>query len=309
VNTIPHYDAVVIGSGFGGSINALRVARSGRQVLVLERGRRYRPGEFPRDVSDVHRLFWRYPRHPEFRGLYDVRFFSGLAAVVASGVGGGSLIYANIHIRPDADVFDDPRWPASINRGTLDRHYDTVAQMLQIAPVPLHLDLPKRVAFVEAARRLGHAVFDPDEAIKWKADDASDRSACRLCAECEFGCQYGAKSTLDLTYLAEAERLDAVVRPEAYVTHVERAIGGYRVHFRDTSRGDGAPGDEAVLGRRVVVSAGTLGTNELLLRCRDVSRTLPRLSSRLGHGYSANGDFWVRSWAVRAISSRGLDQM
>jgi cholesterol oxidase len=107
-------DTVVVGSGFGGSIAAMRLAQAGRSVVVLERGKRYQPGQFPRDVTDVENLLWRYPGRNKFRGLYDVRFFSGLAAVVASGVGGGSLIYANIHIRPDDNVFDDPRWPASV---------------------------------------------------------------------------------------------------------------------------------------------------------------------------------------------------
>src|SRR5262245_14664830 len=117
------WDAVVVGSGFGGSINALRLAEAGKSVLVLERGRRYRPGEFPRDVTDVDNLLWAYPRKPSRRGLYDVRIFSDIAAVAASGVGGGSLIYANIHIRPDEKIFDDPRWPRSINRRQLEPYY------------------------------------------------------------------------------------------------------------------------------------------------------------------------------------------
>jgi cholesterol oxidase len=159
-----HYDAVVIGSGFGGSINALRLAEAGRSVLVLERGRRYRPGEFPRDVRDVDRLFWRYPRRSGSRGLYDVRFFSGIAAVVASGVGGGSLIYANIHIRPDPVVFEDPRWPRAIHRRSLDPYYDRVAAMLGIAPIPADVPLVKRDIYREAARQVGRPVFDPDMA-------------------------------------------------------------------------------------------------------------------------------------------------
>src|SRR5207244_5971188 len=114
-----HADAVVVGSGFGGAIAALRLAEAGRSVVVLERGRRYEPGSFPRNVTDADALFWRYPRHPESRGLFDVRVMSGIAVVAASGVGGGSLIYANIHIRPDPVVFEDPRWPPSINRATL----------------------------------------------------------------------------------------------------------------------------------------------------------------------------------------------
>ena len=85
------FDAVVVGSGFGGSINALRLAQAGKSVAVLERGQRYTPATFPRDVRDVDKLFWRYPDHQQSQGLYDLRFFSGLGAVVASGVGGGSL--------------------------------------------------------------------------------------------------------------------------------------------------------------------------------------------------------------------------
>ena len=122
----PIYDVAVVGSGFGGSICALRSAELGRSVVVLERGRRYRPEDFPRNVRDIDALFWRYSRRPAATGLYDVRFFSGLAAVVASGVGGGSLIYANIHVRPDPIVFEDARWPAGTDRATLDPYYDRV---------------------------------------------------------------------------------------------------------------------------------------------------------------------------------------
>ncbi|MBA3767257.1 MAG: GMC family oxidoreductase, partial [Acidobacteria bacterium] len=197
-----HFDAVVVGSGFGGSINALRLTQAGKSVLVLERGKRYKPGEFPRDVTDVKNLFWRYPKHPDFRGLYEMRFFSGISAVVASGVGGGSLIYANIHIRPDSSLFDDPHWPQSINRQSLDPYYDKVAAMLGIAPIPPEIKLIKRDVYREAARKTGHEVFDPDQAVSWKEPVGPGREACRLTAECEFGCQYGAKNTLDLTYLA-----------------------------------------------------------------------------------------------------------
>ena len=157
------YDAVIIGSGFGGSINALRLAQAGTSVLVLDRGRRYRAGEFPRDVTDVNNVFWRYPGKAESRGLYDVRFLSGVATVVASGVEGGSLVYANVHIRPEASVFDQPRWPRSINRARLEPYYDRVAKMFRVSPVPQKLGLPKRDAFYEASRKMHREVFDPDE--------------------------------------------------------------------------------------------------------------------------------------------------
>jgi cholesterol oxidase len=281
------YDAVIVGSGFGGSINALRLAEAGKSVLVLERGRRYNPGEFPRDIEDVTRLFWRYPKHPDFRGLYEMGIFSGIATVVASGVGGGSLIYANIHIRPDPVVFEHPRWPRSINRKSLEPYYDKVAEMLGIGPVPEDVPLPKRDAFRRAAQQLNRDIFDPDQAVSWKEAGGPGREACRMAAECEFGCQYGAKNTLDLTYLAKAEQLGARIQTGTYVTHVEPVQGGYRIHYRDVETGSAASVDAP----RAVLSAGTLGTNKILFQSRDVFRTLPNLSAKLGSGFSGNGDF------------------
>lgn len=274
-----HYDAVIIGSGFGGSVNALRLAQAQRSVVVLERGRRYKTGEFPRDATDVRRLFWRYPREPRFRGLYEVRFFSDIATVGASGVGGGSLVYANISIRPDAIVFEHPAWPPSINLARLDRYFDTVARELRVSPAPLEHYLPKREAFREAAKKLNQKTFDPDQAVDW--------DKCRMVSECEFGCQYDAKNSLDRTYLGKAERHGASIQTAANVTHIEPQKSAYRVYYTDLNDGSSC----SITGTRVVISAGTLGTNEILLRSRDLTRTLPRLSRRLGHGYSGNGDF------------------
>jgi cholesterol oxidase len=282
------YDAVVVGSGFGGSIAALRLAEAGKSVLVLERGRRYRPGEFPRDVTDVDRLLWDYPRRRQSLGLFDLQFFSGVGVVTASGVGGGSLIYAGIHIRPDAVVFDDPRWPRSIDRAVLEPYYERVAELLGIGPIPADVALPKRDAYRNAAATLGREVFDPDMAISWIEPGVQGREACRLVAECEFGCQHGAKNTVDLTYLAGAEELGATVVTGAHVSHVEPVGGGgYTVVYDHVPTGPGA----SVTGSRVILAAGTLGTNEILLRSRDLFGTLPALGPALGIGFSGNGDF------------------
>jgi cholesterol oxidase len=271
------FDAVVVGSGFGGGVHALRLAEAGRSVLVLERGRRYEPADFPRDVRDVDTLFWRQPR-PKARGLYELHFFSGLGVVTAAGVGGGSLVYANIHVRPDPAVFDDPRWPKDVRRPLLDPWYDRVAARLQPAPTPPDLRLPKRHVFREAARALRRDVFDPDEAVDWKL--------CERIAECEFGCRLGAKRTVDRTYLREAEQLGARLRTGALAHRVEPTLDGYNVHYEDLATGR----RETATGRRVVLCAGTLGSNAILLRSRE-SGALARLSPRLGHGFSANGDF------------------
>ena len=293
------YDAVIIGSGFGGSINALRLAAAGHSVLVLERGRRYAPADFPRDIQDVDSVLWRYPKPREAQGLFDLRMLSGVITVSASGVGGGSLVYASIHYRPQAVIFEDPRWPDAFNLDSLDPYYRKVSAALGVETVPTRLKLAKRDAFHRAAATLGHTCFDTPQAVSWDRvfGAGEGRQVCQLCAECEFGCPYGAKNTLDFTYLAEAEAHGARVRTHAQVGHIAPArvasgtgsgsSPGWAVHYEDTNTGEPA----MVVGRRVVVAAGTLGTTELLLRSRDLTRTLPKISSRLGHGYSANGDF------------------
>jgi cholesterol oxidase len=282
------FDAIVVGSGFGGAIAAARLAAAGRRVVVLERGRRYRPGDFPRDVKRVEDLFWDQPGHGKRRGLYDVRAFDGIGAVVAAGVGGGSLVYANIHIRPDAVVFDDPRWPAPFTRAFLDPYYDRVAARLEVAPVPETIQLAKRDRYREAAAALHRPIFDPDQAVRWSGAKDGDRGPCELVAECEFGCRRGAKNTLDVTYLADAERHGAAVRPNVWATHVApNPGGGYQVNVVDSASGS----QSSLTGTQVVLSAGTLGTNEILFRSRDDAKTLPNVSRQLGRGYSGNGDF------------------
>lgn len=287
----PPVDAVVVGSGFGGSIAAYRLAEAGHSVMVLERGRRYRPGDFPRDVTDIDALFWRRRRGGQAIGLYDLRFFSDMGCVVAAGVGGGSLVYANVNVRPDEEVFDDPRWPAGINRATLEPFYDRVAKMLEVAPVPVGQRMPKRDRFRHAGELLDRPVFDPDESVHWPAStvyEASTRHrACEFLAECEFGCQIGAKRTADTTYLADAEDRGAIVRPGRLVDGLHAVTDGYAVTHRNVITG----AQEVTVAKRVVLAAGTLGTNELLLRCRDQLTTMPSLSRALGQGFSANGDF------------------
>jgi cholesterol oxidase len=213
------------------------------------------------------------------RGIFKMTFLPHVTALSGVGVGGGSLVYANIHVRPDDTAFDDPRWPRAITRSALDAYFDRVAATLRLSPPPSTLRLPKRDAFRRAAQALGRPVFDPDMAVDW--------NACRLGADCEFGCPHGAKQSLDVTYIAGAEALGASVRPRAFATHVQPDGDGYRVHFIDGQTG----ARDSAAGRRVVLAAGTLGTNEILLRSWSDAATLPRLSAALGTGISANGDF------------------
>lgn len=308
-----HVDAVVIGSGFGGSVGAYRLAVAGLSVVVLERGRAYPPGTFPRRPAEMGTAFW----DPKERlyGMYDVWSFGGCDSVVASGLGGGSLIYANVLLRKDERWFvhEEPladggfeSWP--VTRAELDPHYDAVERMLGATPYPL--DHPayartlKTIAMRDAAMELGLDWQRPPLAISFAPAPGAEpglglpivapeygnlhgvpRHTCRLCGECNMGCNDGAKNTLDHTYLSAARHYGADLRPlhEARVVR-QRAGGGYAV---DYVRHDGTHGIRTIDCDRLILAAGTFGTTYLLLRSRS---GLPGLSGTLGSRFSGNGD-------------------
>lgn len=220
-------DTVVVGSGFGGAVTAYRLAETGRSVVLLERGKPYPPGGFPRTPADMARNFWDPSRG--LHGLFDIWSFRGLEGVVSSGLGGGSLIYANVLLRKDERWFvhESPlpgggyeNWP--IGRADLDPHYDRVEHMLGATRYPYD-DTPKTRALRQAAARLDLAVSRPPLAVSFgprpgappvpgaQIDEPAygnlhglPRSTCRLCGECDVGCNYGAKNTLDHTYLSSS---------------------------------------------------------------------------------------------------------
>ncbi|MCW3038904.1 MAG: FAD-dependent oxidoreductase [Solirubrobacterales bacterium] len=315
------FDVVVVGSGFGGAVTACRLAEAGRRVLVLERGRPWAPGSFPRTPHDFQKAFWDpvAGRH----GLFDVWAFHGLNAVTASGLGGGSLIYANVMLRKPAEGFADAGggagpWP--LTREDLDPHYDRVAAVQQ--PVPYPLEHPayaatgKATALAEAAAAMGLEACRPPLAVRFAATEGGEprprapiheplpnlhgvpRSTCRLCGECDIGCNDGAKQTLDLTYLTRAQAAGAQLRTLCDAQTLEPGDdGGWRVGYRQhVGALDGVPAGlrdpqadprRVVAARHVVLAAGTMGTVRLLLRNRTV---LPHLSPAVGHRVSGNGD-------------------
>jgi cholesterol oxidase len=289
------YDAVVVGSGFGGAVATCRLAQAGVDVALLERGRRFAPGSFPRHPFRADLQHWRRG------GTYDVRHLGDMLVVQGAGYGGGSLIYANVQIRPPADVFDEG-WPSGFSRASLDRYYDLVGYMLDITPVaedPATGELPPKTRLTEAAAdRLGRRgqTFRPNLAVRFEGAGEGPtpnkfgalQSGCVHCGECDIGCNVGAKNTLDLNYLTVAERFGAQVATGCEVQRLEADEEVYRVRYRVIGNGRG---EHTVAARQVFLCLGAVNTTELLLRCREQHRTLPRLSRALGSGYSANGDF------------------
>jgi cholesterol oxidase len=301
------FDALVIGSGFGGAVTSCRLAEKGYRVLVLERGRRWDPTNFPRKPEDP----WVFdPHNPVTRhGWFDFRIFRHMTVVQGAGVGGGSLVYANISIPAKRATFDSG-WPAEITFDELGEYHARVGQMLNVNRVPPK-QWPERTKLLkEAANNAGFGdKFEPLElAVRFDEDwnyqlpnpHAVARSVmndnghgkvqgtCVHLGNCDIGCDVNARNTLDLNYLAEAEKCGTEIRPLHLATGIEPHDGGYRVRFNRMDSGTMVPG--SATARLVIVAAGSLGSTELLLRCR-AAQTLPALSSRLGLGWSSNGDF------------------
>ena len=316
-------DAVVIGSGFGGAVAAYRLAQAGLSVILLERGRAYPPDSFPRTPAQMSRAFW--DPGAGLYGMFDVWHFGGCDSVVSSGLGGGSLIYANVLLRKDEHWFvqDDPlpgggyeSWP--VTRADLDPHYDEVERMLGATPYPLeaapYAATPKTRAMQDAAAELGLPWQLPPLAVSFAPSPGSapgpglpivdpdygnlhgrQRTTCRLCGECNIGCNIGAKNSLDYNYLSAAMHHGADLRTGHEVRAIRpRPASGYEVDYiqhppADESRPPGATPRPSgtIVCDRLVLAAGTYGTSYLLLRNRP---SFPGLSAALGSRFSGNGD-------------------
>ncbi len=287
-----HYDAVVIGSGFGGAITACRLAQAGQLVCVLEKGPRRRYTDFPRSPYELATsAIW---NEQQRRGFVEYRSFKHMDVIQGRGVGGGSLHYFNVCKQPPAEIFEQPRWPRSITLERMAPYYRVAREMLSAKPLepPQGRKLPLRTqAFVAAIEACKVKPEYLDIAVYTDSAGRGSQSACIYCGSCLLGCQVNAKNTLDLNYLAVAEQHQAGVFPLHSVEYIEPDSRGFKVHVLRYPENGGAAEALTVTARTVVVAAGTLGSNELLLKCRDVYKTLPALSPALGKGFSGNGDF------------------
>jgi cholesterol oxidase len=297
------YDWLVIGSGFGGSVSALRLAEKGYSVGVLECGRRFADDEFPRSTADLRRYFWS-PRLG-MKGIFRLTTFKDVSVVSGCGVGGGSLGYASTLYVPPRAFFEDGRWADMADwESVLAPHYAEAQRMLGVTQNPyedpadqLLRELGEELGVGDTYKRTPVGVYFGEPGVTvadpFFGGEGPDRTGCELCGRCMVGCVHGAKNTLVKNYLYFAERLGARVMPERTVVDV-RPIGapdgsdGYAVE----SVRSGAWGrkerriDRA---RGVVLAAGPLGTNRLLQKCR-LTGSLPLVSSRLGELVRTNSE-------------------
>jgi cholesterol oxidase len=296
-------DWVVVGSGFGGSVSALRLAEKGYSVAVLECGKRFRDEDFPKSTWDLKRYFWA-PRIG-LKGIFRLTQFRDVAVVSGCGVGGGSLGYANTLYVPPTEFFNDPQWSDLEEwERTLAPHYAEAQRMLGVVQVQqddpadqLLRELGEHLGVADTYQKTPVGVYqdNPGQTVPdpYFGGEGPDRTGCLQCGRCMVGCPHGAKNTLVKNYLWLAERRGARIEAERTVTDV-RPLGatdgsdGYAI----TSERSGVipgRGRRTIKARGVVFAAGPLGTNKLMQRCR-LGGALPKISSRLGELVRTNSE-------------------
>jgi cholesterol oxidase len=294
-----HWDWIIVGSGFGGSVSALRLAEKGYSVLVLEKGSRFAPQDFPKTNWNLKKWFWAPALG--FRGFFMMTFLRHLTSLNGVGVGGGSLVYANTLPTPGEAFFQAEDWGHLANwQEELEPHYETARRMLGATRNP-DITTSDR-ALRKVAEGLGREHYHqptevgvffgkPDEEVPdpFFSGEGPHRTGCNRCGGCMTGCRYGAKNTLDLNYLWLAERRGVSVRPETEVRRIRPSGEGFEVIAREGHRLVGKT-HRTFTGSHVVLAAGVLGTVELLLRLKESREGLPKLSDRVGDRVRTNSE-------------------
>ena len=307
------FDYVIVGSGFGGSVSAMRLTEKGYSVLVLERGKRYRNQDFP--FSNW--IAWKFLWMPALRcfGIWEFTPMELGLVLRGAGVGGGSLLYACVLEVPDDALFENPSWRNLADWKTLlTPHYKTAQRMLGVAPNPKlgpADDVLKRIADEmgqgHTFRPTNTGRFYGAEGVEvpdpYFGGEGPSRRGCQHCGGCMVGCRNNGKNSLDKNYLYFAEKRGAEIYPESEVTDIRTLPAGqpdgarYEVVYHSSTACLLKP-EKRVRTRNVVLSAGVLGTMKLLFRCRDITRSLPNISPRLGDMVRTNSE------ALLGVSSR-----
>jgi cholesterol oxidase len=302
------YDYIIIGSGFGGSVSAMRLTEKGYSVLVLEKGKRFED----KDLARSNWQFWKYLWLPALRahGILQISILKGVMVLHGAGVGGGSLGYANVLEVPSDETFATPAWNQTMKWGEVLRpHYETAKRMLGVARNPKlwtadhvlrqmadEICMGHTFRATEVGAYFGEAgVTVPDP---YFGGEGPDRAGCNHCGGCMVGCRHNAKNTLPKNYLYFAEKNGAEIKAEVEVIDVRPLTfdqARYAVTYQTST--SLFKQEHTVYARNVIFSAGVIGTMKLLLNLRDVKRTLPRLSPRLGHMVRTNSEALLGSVA------------
>lgn len=303
------YDWIVVGSGFGGSVSALRLAEKGYRVCVLEAGRRFEDDDFPESAWRTRRFLW-FPAIGK-RGIMRIYVFKDIVILAGCGVGGGSLVYANTLYVPPRDFFQAQEWGAMQDWETsLAPHYAEAKRMLGATAVPFENDTDRLFQELAADMKVDYrrptvGVFfgEPGETVSdpYFGGEGPDRAGCIRCGACMVGCRHNAKNTLRKNYLWFAEKLGVEILAERHVVDVrplgaEDGSDGYEV----VAQRPGAwirKRRESLRARGVVFAAGAVGTNLLLRSCKEFG-SLPHLSDRLGEVVRTNSE------ALLAVTAR-----
>lgn len=309
-----YYDYVIIGSGFGGSVSALRLTEKGYSVLVLEKGKRFKDTDFAKSNWQ----FWKYVWMPAIRayGILQISILKGVMVLHGAGVGGGSLGYANVLEIPTDETFATPAWNQNVKWGeTLKEHYVTARKMLGAARNPKLWKADDLLKQMAGERGMGHTFRATDVGAYFGESGVTvsdpffggagpDRAGCQHCGGCMVGCRHNAKNTLPKNYLYFAEKNGAEVHAEVEVVDVKPlqskpATGArYEVHYRPST--SPIKPRTTVHAKNIIFSAGVMGTMKLLLNLRDVKGSLPNLSRRLGHMVRTNSEALLGSVARKS---------
>ncbi len=309
------FDFAIIGSGFGGSVSALRLSEKGYRVAVLEMGKRWTQEDFPKSTWDARKYLWK-PALGMY-GMLQMTLVKDAFFLHGAGVGGGSLIYANTLLVPPDEAFADARWVGQDWRATLRPFYDRAKKMLGVVESPVVVETDRMLKEVAEEMGRGHTWKRADVGVyfgepgKTVPDpffdgDGPDRTGCTMCGGCMVGCRVGAKNTLDKNYLYLAEKRGAVVQPESRVIDVIPLEGGGYELVIERSTGL-LPRRRTLRVRGVVVSAGSYGSVNLLMRCKERG-SLGKLSDQLGRYLRTNSEalLGVRSHKPDVDYSKGL---
>jgi cholesterol oxidase len=319
------YDYVIIGSGFGGSVSAMRLTEKGYSVLILEKGKRFEDKNFAKSNWQ----FWKYLWLPALRahGILQISILKGVMVLHGAGVGGGSLGYANVLEVPTEQTFATPAWNRNMQWGDVLRpHYETAKKMLGVTRNPKlwqadHIlrQMADEICMGDTFRATDVGTYFGEAGVT-VADPYFDgegpvRAGCNHCGGCMVGCRYNAKNTLPKNYLYFAEKNGAEVQAEVEVIDVrpltiddrQSVVNGrlsivqdarYEVTFRSSTAL--FKRKQTIYAKNVIFSAGVMGTMKLLLNLRDVKRSLPKLSGKLGHMVRTNSEALLGSMARKS---------